>query len=182
MRAAPSCFALSLVVALTLATAGADDGARAAAQIFGRALVAGNAEALRAILPAQGKVHLTLTRLGPEEGNFGARQVEAVFRDFLAKLGNTATLIPGIIPILSATQIKKFTALCGARIPAALAASLEKLGDREEAAIEFGIEYATRQCRGLLEAGATGLHFYTLNKAGSTVQVAKNLGLAGHQT
>jgi methylenetetrahydrofolate reductase (NADPH) len=101
------------------------------------------------------------------------------FRDFLAKLGNTATLIPGLIPILSATQIKKFTALCGARIPEALAASLEKLGDSEEAAIEFGIEYATRQGEGLLKAGVTGLHFYCLNKARSTVQVAKNLGLGG---
>ena len=99
------------------------------------------------------------------------------FRDFLAKLGNTATLIPGIIPILSASQIKKFTALCGARIPSELAASLEKLGDNEEAAIEFGVDYATRQSEGLLKAGVTGIHFYALNKSRSTVQVAKNLGL-----
>jgi len=84
VRLAPVGLAVMLVVAL-FAAARADDGARAAAQTFGRALRAGNAEALRPILPAQGKVHLTLNRLGPEEGNFGARQVEAVFRDFLAK-------------------------------------------------------------------------------------------------
>ena len=60
-------------------------GARAAAATFGRALVAGSAEALRPILPERGRVHVTLSRLGPEEGLFGARQVEALFRDFLAK-------------------------------------------------------------------------------------------------
>lgn len=101
------------------------------------------------------------------------------FRDHLAGLGNTATLIPGIIPILSATQIRKFTALCGARIPASLSGRLEQIGDNDEAAIEFGIQYATEQCQGLLDAGVAGLHFYTLNKFRSTVQVLRNLGLAG---
>ena len=87
VRAAHSCLAVVVVVvvALTLGTTDADDGARAAAQTFGRALVAGKAEALRPILPEHGKVHMTLSRLGPEEGSFGTRQVEAVFRDFLAK-------------------------------------------------------------------------------------------------
>jgi len=85
VRAASSCLAVVVALALTLATADADDGARAAAQTFGRALVAGNAEGLRPILPEHGRVHLTLSRLGPEEGSFGARQVEALFRDFLAK-------------------------------------------------------------------------------------------------
>jgi hypothetical protein len=84
VRAALACLAALVIVAIAPA-ARADDGARAAAESFGRALVSGNAEALRPMLPAQGKVHLTLNRLGPEEGNFGARQVEAVFRDFLGK-------------------------------------------------------------------------------------------------
>jgi hypothetical protein len=73
-----------VALAVTLVAADADDGARAAAATFGRALVKGSAEALRPILPERGRVHLTLARLGPEEGLFGARQVEAVFRDFLA--------------------------------------------------------------------------------------------------
>jgi len=85
VRAASSCLAVAVVLLLSLAAAEADDGARTAAQTFGRALVAGKAEALRPILPEHGKVHMTLSRLGPEEGSFGARQVEAVFRDFLAK-------------------------------------------------------------------------------------------------
>ena len=79
---------------------------------------------------------------------------------------------------MSGSQIKRFTALCGARVPAPLAAKLEELGGDEAGAIEFGIEYATKQCEELLRAGAPGLHFYTLNKSRSTVRVLKNLGLA----
>jgi methylenetetrahydrofolate reductase (NADPH) len=101
------------------------------------------------------------------------------FRDFVAgKLGVRVPLVPGIIPFLSATQIVKFTQLCGAKIPPPLRAKLDELGGNDEAAAEFGIEYATRQCEELLRASAPGLHFYTLNKARSTVQVLKNLGLA----
>jgi methylenetetrahydrofolate reductase (NADPH) len=101
------------------------------------------------------------------------------FRDHLTREhGVTAPLVPGIVPILSASQIKRFTAMCGAHIPAALEARLEALGDDDAATAEFGIEYATRQCEELLRAGAPGIHFYTLNKARSTVSVLKNLGLA----
>ena len=101
------------------------------------------------------------------------------FRDFMAgQLGVSVPLVPGIIPILSAGQITKFTQLCGARIPPPLRAQLDKLGNDDAATVEFGIDYATRQCKELLRAGAPGLHFYTLNKSHSTVQVLKNLGLA----
>jgi len=102
------------------------------------------------------------------------------FREHMtATHGLKVPLVPGIIPILSGSQIKKFTALCGARIPAALAARLDALGDDDAAVAEFGIEYATRQCEELLRAGAPGIHFYTLNKASSTVQVLRNLGWPG---
>ena len=74
------------------------------------------------------------------------------------------------------TQIKRFTAMCGARIPAPLAAKLEALGHDDAAVAEFGIEYATRQCEDLLRAGVPGIHFYTLNKAQATVRMLKNLG------
>ena len=99
------------------------------------------------------------------------------FRDHLGKLGATVPVVPGIISILNATQIKKFAALCGSKLSAPLLASLEKLGDNDEAAAEFGIEYATKQCEELLRAGVPGLHFYTLNKARSTTAILKNLGL-----
>ncbi|HZI31425.1 MAG TPA: methylenetetrahydrofolate reductase [NAD(P)H] [Candidatus Binatia bacterium] len=101
------------------------------------------------------------------------------FRDHITnKLGVNTPIVPGIIAIVSATQITKFTQLCGAKIPPALRSKLDALGTDDEAAMKFGIEYATRQCEELLRAGVPGLHFYTLNKAHSTVQVVKNLGLA----
>ncbi|HKS36010.1 MAG TPA: methylenetetrahydrofolate reductase [NAD(P)H] [Verrucomicrobiae bacterium] len=100
------------------------------------------------------------------------------FRDFLTKLGVTVPLVPGIIPIMSAAQIKRFTALCGAALPEPLLVELEKRGDDEEAATQYGIEYATRQCEDLLRQGVPGIHFYTLNKARSTTAILKNLRLA----
>jgi methylenetetrahydrofolate reductase (NADPH) len=101
------------------------------------------------------------------------------FREHVTgKLGVKVPIVPGIVSILSATQIKRFTAMCGARIPAPLAAKLEALGQDDAAVAQFGIEYATRQCEDLLRAGVPGIHFYTLNKAQATVRILKNLGLA----
>src|ERR1700733_2720744 len=75
------------------------------------------------------------------------------FRDYLAKKGVTVPIFPGIIPILSASQIRKFTALCGAQLPEKLVHSLEKFADNDEACVEFGVEYATAQCADLLRSG-----------------------------
>jgi methylenetetrahydrofolate reductase (NADH) len=100
------------------------------------------------------------------------------FREHLQRQhGLSVPIVPGIIPILSGSQIKRFTALCGARIPGPLGAKLEELGDDDPAVTRFGIEYATRQCEDLLREGAPGIHFYTLNKAHSTVSILNNLGL-----
>jgi methylenetetrahydrofolate reductase (NADPH) len=100
------------------------------------------------------------------------------FRDHLVtKLGVTVPIIPGIVAILSASQIKRFTALCGARIPKPLAERLDTLSSNDAAVAEFGIEYATRQCEHLIREGVPGIHFYTLNKAASTSRVLENLGL-----
>lgn len=101
------------------------------------------------------------------------------FRDHLTrKLGVSIPIVPGIVSILSGSQIKRFTAMCGARIPSTLAARLDELGDSDAAVTDFGIEYATRQCEELLRNGVPGIHFYTLNKSHSTVQILKNLRLA----
>jgi methylenetetrahydrofolate reductase (NADPH) len=101
------------------------------------------------------------------------------FRDYVSgKLGVRVPIVPGVIPILSATGIIAFTQKCGASIPAPLRTKLEALNDDDEAAAEFGIEFATKQCEDLLRNGAPGLHLYTLNKSRSAVQVLKNLGLA----
>jgi methylenetetrahydrofolate reductase (NADPH) len=101
------------------------------------------------------------------------------FRDHLVKkLGVTVPICPGVLPILSAAQIKRFTTMCGAKMPTTLVARLNEMAEDDEAATGYGIEYATRQCEELLREGVPGIHFYTLNKARSTTEVLKNLGLA----
>lgn len=100
------------------------------------------------------------------------------FRDYVSKLGVTVPICPGLLPILSASQIKKFTQLCGASIPKPMHSKLEELGENDQAVTEYGIEYATRQCEELLRQGVPGIHFYTLNKVYSTARVLENLGLA----
>ena len=101
------------------------------------------------------------------------------FHDYVVKkAGRPVTIIPGMLPILSGRQTKKFTELCGSRLPAPFVARLDELGDDDAAVIEYGIEYCTRQCEALLKFGVPGLHFYALNKPHSTSAVVRNLGLA----
>lgn len=100
------------------------------------------------------------------------------FAEYLRSILRTpVTVIPGILPVLSGSQLKKFTTLCGARIPEAMLNHLNALGDNDEAVTEYGIEYAARQCRELLDRGVPGLHFYCLNRPRSTVEVVRRLGL-----
>ena len=89
----------------------------------------------------------------------------------------TVPIIPGILPVLSASQIQRFVTRCGTDLPEVVVRRLESCGDDEEV-VRFGIEYATLQCEELLREGAPGLHFYTLNKARSTTEILRNLGLA----
>jgi methylenetetrahydrofolate reductase (NADPH) len=104
------------------------------------------------------------------------------FVEYVTKnLGVTVPLIPGIFPVISAKQAKKFTELCGSKLPEAFTGRLDELGDDDEAVIDFGIEYATRQCEELLKFGVPGLHFYTLNKARSTTAIVQNLGVMQRQ-
>jgi methylenetetrahydrofolate reductase (NADPH) len=101
------------------------------------------------------------------------------FHDHLIKkLGADVPIVPALLPVLSAQQTKKFTTLCGAALPKKFLDRLDELGDDDAAVTEFGIEYATQQCEDLLRFGVPGLHFYTLNKAHSTVRIVENLGLA----
>jgi methylenetetrahydrofolate reductase (NADPH) len=99
------------------------------------------------------------------------------FVEDLRKLGVKVPIVPGVLPILSAAQIRRFTALCCAKIPAALEEKLVKVEKDDDAAVEIGIEYASRQCEGLIKFGAPGLHFYSLNKSYSVQAICKNLGL-----
>lgn len=82
----------------------------------------------------------------------------------LRKLGVTARVIPGIIPITDYKGIVNFCKVCGTTIPKEVKEAFEPLQDDKEATILEGIRYAVRQCRELLDHGAPGIHFYTLNK------------------
>jgi len=92
------------------------------------------------------------------------------------KLGVRVPIVPGVLPILSVAQIRRFTALCCAKIPAQLERELAKVGDDDGAAVQVGIEYATRQCEDLIRFGVPGIHFYSLNKSHSVKAICKNLG------
>ena len=99
--------------------------------------------------------------------------------DYLTgRLGVSVPITPGVLPILNARQIKRFTALCGAALPAPVVAELDRLGDDDEAVTAFGIDFATRQCEALLAGGAPGLHLYALNRSRSALAILRNLGLA----
>ena len=93
------------------------------------------------------------------------------------KLGVRVPIVPGVLPILSASQIRRFTSLCCAKIPAQLERELIKVGNDDEGAVQLGIDYATRQCEGLIKFGVPGLHFYSLNKSYSLQAICKNLNL-----
>jgi methylenetetrahydrofolate reductase (NADPH) len=86
-------------------------------------------------------------------------------------------IVPGIMPITNLEQIKRFTTMCGAQIPAPLLRKLEGVADAPEQVAAIGIEHATVQCRELLAAGAPGIHFYTLNKSPATRAIYERLGL-----
>jgi methylenetetrahydrofolate reductase (NADPH) len=99
------------------------------------------------------------------------------FVDDLRKLGVTVPIVPGVLPILSVSQIRRFTALCCAKIPAKLEKQLTRVEHDDEAAVQMGIDYASRQCEALIAYGVPGLHFYSLNKSYSVAAICKNLGL-----
>jgi methylenetetrahydrofolate reductase (NADH) len=90
------------------------------------------------------------------------------FVDEARAAGIDVPIIPGIIPVTNVDQIKRFTQMCGASIPAPLLEQLELRREDADAVIQFGVAYATLQCADLLARGAPGIHFYTLNKSPAT--------------
>ncbi len=102
------------------------------------------------------------------------------FADRAVTAGIDVPVVPGVLPVLSAPQIRRFTALCGSRIPADLDAELDRLGDDDGSVRELGIEYAARQVEGLWDAGVPGVHFYVLNRSYSVSRILDRLALPGH--
>jgi methylenetetrahydrofolate reductase (NADPH) len=88
-------------------------------------------------------------------------------------LGIAVPIMPGIMPVTNVAQIKRFTTLCGAKIPADFLRELEAAQEDKEAVARLGIAHAARQCRDLLAGGAPGVHFYTLNRSHSTREILK---------
>lgn len=92
-------------------------------------------------------------------------------------LGIEIPIVPGIMPISNFSQLARFSDACGAEIPRWLRKRLEGFGDDLDAIRAYGIDCVTRLCQQLLEGGAPGLHFYTMNQAGPSLAIWENLGI-----
>jgi methylenetetrahydrofolate reductase (NADPH) len=105
------------------------------------------------------------------------------FFDFVDKckaLGIQAPIVPGIMPIYTVKMMENLAKICGATITEPIREGLAKLPPDDKAAIvDFGIEFATEQCRGLLKNGVCGLHFYTMNRGKSVSSIVGTLRREG---
>ena len=94
--------------------------------------------------------------------------------------GLNIPIVPGIMPINKFSQLVRFSDACGAEIPRWIRKKLEGYGDDSESIQAFGLDVVTDLCERLLQAGAPGLHFYTLNSANLTSKIWQRLNLTGH--
>ncbi|KGE77619.1 methylenetetrahydrofolate reductase [NAD(P)H] [Halomonas sp. ND22Bw] len=90
-------------------------------------------------------------------------------------LGVEAPIVPGIMPITNYTKLARFSDACGAEIPRWIRKQLEAYGDDSESIAAFGEDVISRLSQRLLDGGAPGLHFYTLNQAEPTLRVVDNI-------
>ena len=102
---------------------------------------------------------------------------DAYFRfvDDLRALGVDVPVVPGIMPIANFSQIRRFSELCGAEIPRWMVQRLQAFGDDARSIREFAADAVARLCRRLIDGGAPGLHFYTLNLSRPTLGVLERL-------
>jgi methylenetetrahydrofolate reductase (NADPH) len=80
------------------------------------------------------------------------------------------------MPITNSKQLARFSDMCGAEIPRWIRRQLEDFGDDLDSIRAFGLDVVTALCARLLEQGAPGLHFYTMNRAAPTLAIWRNLG------
>lgn len=97
------------------------------------------------------------------------------FVDRCRAAGIDVPIIAGVMPVTNTAQIKRFTAMIGASIPGPLLQRLEQTGGEQSEVRKVGVEHATLQCQKLLEAGAPGIHFYTLNRSTATREILQSL-------
>jgi methylenetetrahydrofolate reductase (NADPH) len=88
-------------------------------------------------------------------------------------------IVPGIMPITSVSGIRRMSALGGGTIPSELDAELSRNDNNDDAVLEIGVDWASLQCRELIEAGVPGIHFYTLNRSSATRRIHHALREAG---
>jgi methylenetetrahydrofolate reductase (NADPH) len=105
---------------------------------------------------------------------------DAYFRfvDEARKLGVQVPIVPGIMPITNSSQLLRFSDACGAEVPRWVRLRLQSFGDETAAIRAFGLEVVTQLCERLAQGGAPGLHFYTMNQAGPTLEICRRLGAA----
>ena len=105
---------------------------------------------------------------------------DAYFRfvDDVYKLGIDVPVVPGIMPITSSTQLMRFSDACGAEIPRWIRLRLQGFGDDTASIKSFGLDVTTDLCDQLRNGGVPGIHFYSMNQAGPTVEICNRLQLA----
>ena len=103
---------------------------------------------------------------------------EAYFRfvDESRKLGLDVPIVPGVMPIISSTQLMRFSDACGAEIPRWIRLRLQAYGDDIASIKAFGLDVVTDLCERLRQGGAPALHFYTMNQSQATLGVLERLG------
>jgi len=99
------------------------------------------------------------------------------FVDEVEQRGLDVAIVPGVMPIINYRQLARFSDACGAEIPRWIRRRLESFGDDHESLLAFGHDVVTDICQRLLDAGAPGLHFYTLNRAEPSLAVWRSLDL-----
>ncbi|MCU9948145.1 methylenetetrahydrofolate reductase [NAD(P)H] [Pseudomonas sp. PDM13] len=99
------------------------------------------------------------------------------FVDRVRKLGVDLPIVPGIMPITNYSKLARFSDACGAEIPRWIRKQLEAYGDDLDSIQAFGEQVVTEMCERLLQGGAPGLHFYTLNQAEPSLAIWNNLKL-----
>ncbi|MFU8789611.1 MAG: methylenetetrahydrofolate reductase [NAD(P)H] [Methylobacter sp.] len=103
------------------------------------------------------------------------------FVDACEKAGISIPIVPGIMPITQYTQLFRFSEMCGADIPRWLRKRLESFGDDRESIQAFGLDVVSDLCQRLLDGGAPGLHFYTMNQAAPTLAILNNLQIKAQE-